>query len=214
MKKIDLSGWNRRNHYEFYKDFTDPCFNLCVNVDVSNAVNYARKNQLSVFLTLLYLSNKATNAVDAFKRRLDSDKNVWQVDCIQPSATVLKADDTFNFCDFTHTEVLQDFVKKGREKMQQALSEPALANVNNRPEQIFYSVIPWLEFTSYKHAANAGFNDVPKIVFGKITAKYTRAPGGESLMMPVSVELSHVLADGLDIAKYIAAFEKNIENLS
>lgn len=214
MKKVDLQSWNRKNHYEFYKDFTDPCFNLCVSVDVSNAVNYAKKNQLSVFLTLLYLSNKATNAVEAFRRRLDSEKNVWQVDCTQPSATVLKADETFNFCDFTHIEELQEFVQEGRKKIQQAMSEAPLANVNNRPEQIFYSVIPWLEFTSYKHAATAGFNDVPKIVFGKITAKNVSASGRESLMMPVSVELSHVLADGLDIAKYIAAFEKNITSLS
>ncbi|WDD96683.1 CatA-like O-acetyltransferase [Thalassomonas actiniarum] len=214
MKKIDLCSWNRRNHYEFYKDFTDPCFNLCVSVDVSNAVNYARQHQLSVFLTLLYLSNKATNAVEAFRRRLDSEKNVWQVDCTRPSATVLKEDETFNFCDFTYTEKLQDFVRKGREQMQEAKSEPALVNVSNHPEQIFYSVIPWLEFTSYKHAANAGFNDVPKIVFGKITAKNASAPDEERLMMPVSVELNHALADGLDIARYIAAFEKNIASLS
>jgi len=214
MKKVDLTHWNRRNHYEFYKDFTDPCFNLCVSVDVTNAVHYARGQQLSVFLTLLYLSNRATNAVDAFKRRLDSEKNVWEVDRLQPSATVLKADETFNFCDFSFSDVLHDFVKKGREKMQQALSEPGLANVTNLPEQIFYSVIPWLEFTSYKHAANAGFNDVPKIVFGKITPKHDAGSGEERLMMPVSVELSHVLADGLDIAKYIAAFEKNIQSVS
>ncbi|WDE02870.1 hypothetical protein SG34_015605 [Thalassomonas viridans] len=214
MKKIDVAHWNRRNHFEFYKDFTDPCFNICVSVDVSVAVRYAREHKLSVFLTLLYLSNKATNAVEAFRRRLDSEQNVWLVDCTQPSATVLKADETFNFCDFIFSEDLHDFVLRGREKMQQALSEPGLANVTNLPEQIFYSVIPWLEFTSYKHAANAGFNHVPKIVFGKITAKSAASAGEERLMMPVSVELSHVLADGLDIAKYIAAFEKNIQHLS
>lgn len=213
MKKIDMNKWKRRNHFEFYKDFTDPSFNICVNVDVSNAVSYAKQHKLSTFLTLLYLSNKATNAVEAFRRRLDQDKNVCLVDCIHPSATVLKDDETFNFCDFTFNADLHRFIEDGQKKIQQALAEPGLANVQNQPDQIFYSVIPWLEFTSYKHAVNAGFSDVPKIVFGKITPRQGPAGSKEQLMMPVSVELSHVLADGLDIAKYVAAFEQEIASL-
>ena len=213
MKKIDISTWKRRNHYLFYKNFTDPCFNLCLNLDVSQAVNYAKKHNLSVFLTLLFLSNKATNEVPAFRRRLDNELNVWEVDCIQPSATVLKADETFNFCDFKFIDDLYTFVKQGKQTMGNALDEPGLANVTNEMDQIFYSVIPWLTFTSYKHASNAGFSHIPKIVFGKITPTSTVDLNKEQLIMPVSVELSHVLADGLDIAKYIAAFEQQIQGL-
>ena len=212
IKKLDISTWNRKNHFEFFKDFSDPSINICCNIDVTSAVALAKNNNKSIFFTLLFLSNKATNDTDAFKLRLDENQQVWIVDKIHPSATVSRADDTFNFCYFRHNDNINDFIEQSEilrdlTLKQQPLS-PETFGKENHDEQIFYSVTPRLKFTSVKHASNNYRTDTPLIVFGKIHQE------GEKLLKPVSVQMHHALADANDIAKYIESFEQKIEALN
>ena len=46
MKKIDISTWYRKEHFEFYSGFEQPFFNVCATVDVSKTLNYCKENKL------------------------------------------------------------------------------------------------------------------------------------------------------------------------
>ncbi len=208
IKAINIETWKRKNHFNFYKNFSDPYFNVCCQVDVTKAAEYSKSKHQSLFFTLLYLSAKACNQVDAFKLRFTEDKQVVEYQCVHPSATLLNQDDTFTFCDFDYQESMPAFLKAAEQARLNALKTESLIHVTNKAEQIFYSVLPWLSFTSYKHANSEIGLGHPKIVFGKITRQGARS------VMPVSVELHHALADGIDIAKYIQHFEENIKNLA
>jgi len=71
---------------------------------------------------------------------------------------------------------------------------------------IHYSVIPWVKFTSFKHARKFDKNDsIPKIVLGK----YQMENG--KMNMPVSVEVHHSLMDGLHVGKYFDLFQKYLD---
>lgn len=68
---------------------------------------------------------------------------------------------------------------------------------------IYYSVIPWISFTSFSHARNYSTREsIPKIVLGKITEQ------NNSLTMPVSVEVHHSLMDGLHVGKYFKLLQE------
>ncbi len=68
---------------------------------------------------------------------------------------------------------------------------------SNRVDLIYYSVTPWVSFTSFKHASRFdNTNTVPRIVFGK------NFDDGEMLKMPVSVEVHHAMMDGIHVGKY------------
>jgi chloramphenicol O-acetyltransferase type A len=209
MKKvqIELSTWKRKNHFNLYKDYDDPCFNICSYINVTNAVNSAKNKNQSIFLTLLHCSAMAMNNVDAFRLRMEEEQ-VWKMNKIHPSATVLREDDTFNFCNFELVDDLDLFIGIAQKARNKAVKDEPLIDFDNKAEQVFYSVIPWIDFTSFKHAASKSCRDVPKIVFGKITG------GQDALKMPVSVELHHALADGMDIGKYLALFQKLIDQIS
>jgi chloramphenicol O-acetyltransferase type A len=153
------------------------------------------------------LSSKAVNHVPAFKLRLDENKQVWSYECIHPSATVLREDETFNFCNFFYIENYNLFIKTAEKARELALIESPLSNVDNQNDLVYYSMIPWLKFTSFKHASSNLELGVPKIVFGKIYQSDDKS------FMPISIELHHALADGLDIAKYIKHFEECINAL-
>jgi len=211
-KLININQWKRKNHFEFYKNFSDPYFNMCCEIDVSNAITFARTHQYSLFLTLLYLSANACNQITAFKLRLTAQNGVEQFNIAQPAATLLTKDETFTFCNFEYHGDIHTFIKQAKIAREQALQQQSLSKVINMPEHVFYSVIPWLSFTGYKHASNGVGIGHPKIVFGKIT-NLTPEQSISKSTMPVSVELHHALADGLDVGKYIEHFQNNINHL-
>lgn len=204
---IDIENWKRKNHFNFYKDFPDPNFNICFTLDITPAYKFAKANQHSPFLVLMYLSSMACNSVDAFKIRLNTQQQPYLINHIEPSATVAKADGIFNFCNMKHCEVLGTFIDINSELVEKALNEAPLAVVENSDNQIFYSITPWLDFTSYKHAKGEGFFDVPRIVFGKINTS------NDKTTMPVSVELHHAIADAIDIARYEQSFNQHMQSV-
>jgi chloramphenicol O-acetyltransferase type A len=207
IKLINIETWKRKNHFNFYKDFYDPYFNVCCQIDVTKVAEYSKIKNISLFFTLLYLSSKACNQVKAFRLRLTEDKQVIEYQKVNPSATLLNDDETFTFCDFEFQDNLKQFVSHAEQARIEALQQESLTKISNTAEQVFYSILPWLSFTSYKHANSSTGVGNPKIVFGKITRQASRS------FMPISVELHHALADGIDIAKYIQCFETNIKDL-
>ncbi len=75
-RRLDLSGWRRRDHYLFFKDFEQPFFNVCTEVDVTALVALAREQERSFFLALLYLSLRAANGVPELRLRIRGDEVV------------------------------------------------------------------------------------------------------------------------------------------
>lgn len=205
---IDVEQWDRKNHFHFYKNFPDPNFNICFNLDITRAYKFAKKHQLSPFLVLMYLSSQACNSVDAFKLRLDKQNTPYLISCVEPSATVANADGIFNFCNMEHHENLSEFIHINKNLVDTSLSEEPLANVKNSDYQVFYSITPWLNFTSYKHAKGVGFFDIPRIAFGKINSL------GKKITMPISIELHHAIADAIDVARYENSFTEHMRNLT
>lgn len=205
---IDIEHWKRKNHFNFYKDFPDPNFNICFNLDITVAFQFAKRHHLSPFLVLMYLSSNACNSVEAFRIRLNKQKKPYIISCVQPSATVANNDGLFNFCNMQHHNNLSKFIDINSELVDDSKKAEPLAHIDNDDCQIFYSITPWLSFTGYKHAKGNSYFDIPKIVFGKFDTT------NDKVAMPVSIELHHAIADAIDIAKYEQSFIKHMSNLA
>ena len=197
---INVEQWVRKNHFNFYRDFQDPNFNICFSMDITSAYQFAKQHQLSPFLVLMYLSSQACNSVEAFKIRMDKQKLPYLVSQVEPSVTVAEKDGLFNFCNMEHHPELTSFININSKCVEASLAAEPLADIDNKDNQIFYSVVPWLNFTGYKHVKGSEYLDTPRIVFGKIEHNNGMAT------MPVSVELHHAIADAIDIAKYQQCF--------
>ena len=154
--KIDVEQWKRKNHFHFYKNFPDPNFNICFTLDITTAYQFAKANQLSPFLVLMFLSSQACNSVEAFRVRLNAKQEPYIINHITPSATVANEDGVFNFCNMEHHQSLSLFINNNSKLVEQSLKEAPLASIKNSDEQVFYSIIPWLNFTGYKHAKGDG----------------------------------------------------------
>ena len=47
---LDIENWNRKEHYNFFKDFDEPFFGVSVEIDCTNAYEFCKKNELNFFL--------------------------------------------------------------------------------------------------------------------------------------------------------------------
>ena len=201
---LDIDSWKRRSHFEFFKDFEQPFFGLCTDLDVSAVYEQTSQKQASsFFLTCLYLSIKASNEIEAFRYRRRDDA-VLVHDVIHGSSTVLRDDRTFGFAYFDYLPDFDRFMTEASKTL--ALARTKTGELDPRPDQddlIHYSVIPWVSFSGLMHARRIPSEEsVPKIVFGK---HYLREG---TRRMPISIEVHHSLMDGLEVGQFLKRYQE------
>jgi chloramphenicol O-acetyltransferase type A len=199
---LDTEAWSRRHLFRLFKDYDDPYFNVCADVDVTPLLAFARGRGLSFFVTYHYLSTKTANEVEPFRYRLRGERVVVH-ERVHAGAIVLLPDDSFTFVYFDFGEDFGAFHESARAKVERARWEPPPLDARaGQDDLIYHSVIPWVSFTGIKHARDSRQkNGIPKVAFGKY-----REAGGRALM-PVSVEAHHALMDGLHAGRFFERFQ-------
>lgn len=203
MKKpLDLTTWARKDHFHFFKQFEEPFFGVCINVDCTQAYEVAKANGYSFFLYYLYQSLKAANTIEPFRYRILADEVVIY-DAVHASPTINRPDGTFGFAYMDYKITLEEFMLAAKKEIEKVQQEKGLVPAMQSENVIHYSSIPWINFTSLSHARSFSYKDsIPKISFGKVTEQQGKK------QMPVSIHVHHALMDGFHVGQYISLFEE------
>lgn len=204
---LDIENWNRKEQFYFFKEYDNPFFNICADVDVTNLLTYTREHHLSFFIASLFLSLRAANSIDEFRYRIRDDRVIVH-DVIHAGSTVLNSDQTFSFCYFDYDGNFQTFNEMASQKLKRYQEGfKSFETAEHRDDMVHYSIIPWISFTSFSHAKRFKTGDaVPKIVFGK----YYEDSGIKK--MPVSVEVHHSLMDGIHVGRFFEVFQNHVNS--
>ncbi|MBU2971888.1 chloramphenicol acetyltransferase [Pseudoalteromonas sp. C2R02] len=199
MTKIDLKTWPRAQHFEFFKGFSDPYFNITVNLNVKDLFVFAKNNRLSFFHSYLFLTLKAANNYQPMCLRIKND-DALAVKPVNASVVQLCEDESFRFSYIDYDNNFNQFDSKAKLAADKAKRADFISNdFNNNEGQLntlHISVLPWLNFTSFKHATHLPNElGIPKLVYGE----YDKSSG----MMPLSIEVHHALMDGVHVAKFV-----------
>ncbi|NNF36239.1 MAG: hypothetical protein HKN68_19200 [Saprospiraceae bacterium] len=198
---IDIEQWNRKETFNFYLSYDQPCFNITAHIKVNSMLNESRTQNFPLGLLSLYYITVAANQVDAFRLRLENLKPV-QYDEIYPGCTILYDDETFGFAYFKYFQDKALFISEGKKVIEQQKKNKTFVPKASDNGLIHCSIIPWISFTSFSHATSKhGDPSIPKIVIGKIYKK------DDESWMPISVEVHHALVDGLQVGKYFEVME-------
>ena len=201
---LDLSTWPRRAHFDFFRQFDEPFFGLTVRVDATEAYQYCKASGQSFFLSYLHKCLLAVNGVEAFRYRVEGGR-VRVYDLIHASATIPRADGTFDFSYIPFAEDFSTFARGAEAEIDRIQSTTGLNVGVAGPDVIHFSAAPWLDFTDMSHARNLKFPDsAPKISVGKLTERDGR------LGMPVSIHAHHGLMDGREVAEFVRLFEAEL----
>lgn len=208
-QQLELESWPRKEHFNFFKDFTHPYFNVCVTLNMASLHTKCRTNNVSFSAAYLFALAQAIEAIPEMRYRLVEGKPVCY-EKVELSVVSLAADNTFRFVtipmetEFT-TFQAQLSVLKEIAHQENLFSERVQKN-EARADVCHVSILPWLNFTSFSHATTQGVSQgIPKCVFGK----YDSATG----MTPLSIDVHHALMDGLHVAKFIAELQKKLDEI-
>ena len=205
MKEIDVETWYRKDLFRYFRSFEDPYFNITANVDVSATHSQSKSSGRPLNLSIMYLALKAANRIPEFRTRMVADK-VVEFEVVHGSQVLLHEDESFSFCLHEAKDSIDEFCANGKRVVEAAKNKKVLDEHPDRVDQIFFSVIPWVSFTSFKNAQRRDHTQsVPRIVFGKIFED------GDRRLMPVSVEVHHAVMDGLHVGRFFEIFQELLQ---
>ena len=208
-REIDLQSWPRRRHFEMFRGFAYPYFNLCVDMDVAPLVRArAACGATSPFTAhLVHALAWAANGVPELRQRIRADAVIEHA-VVHPSITVLMEDETFGFCFFEYTEDAGSFVRSAAAAMERARAAPSVEDEPGRDDFLFMTSIPWVSFTSMMHPIPLDPPDsVPRIAWGRYRNEGGRRP------MPLSLHAHHGLADGLHAGRFFERVEQRLDDV-
>jgi chloramphenicol O-acetyltransferase type A len=204
MKRtLDLARWNRREHFEFFRQYDEPYHGVVVNLDCTRAHTTCQRDRHSFFLTYLHRILQAVNGTDPMRLRMQSDI-VVEYDRIHSGPTIARSDHTFGFClieyvaDFgTFSAAAQTAMERVKEASGLCLQETA-----GRDDLIYFSVLPGIQFTGLTNARRFGASaGVPLITVGRCFAQ------GTKMMLPIAVFVHHALVDGYHLQLFLEKLE-------
>ncbi|KMQ69425.1 chloramphenicol acetyltransferase [Chryseobacterium sp. FH2] len=207
MKVIDIENWNRKEHFEFFSRMVSPYFGFTTEVDCTKAYHKVKENGSSFFAYYLHKSMVAVNSVDALKLRI-IDNQVVLYDIVHAGTTIGRKDGTFGFAFAHYSDDFEIFNAELQSEIEDVQKTIGIRMNNGElgKDLIRHTTIPWNSFSALLHPTPLDKTEsVPKISFGKFTLRDGRK------YLPVSVELHHGLADGIDIAKYLEAFQEQLD---
>ena len=204
---VDLESWNRRAHFELFRAYRHPWFNVTLSIDITDALSWCRSGDRSFYAASLYCSTRAGNAVREFRYRIRGH-GVVEHSSVHPGCTVLRADNTFAFAYYELSEPFQRFAAHVLAETERVKDTSGIDPSVDRDDLIHHSVLPWIAFSSFQHARRGDPDDsVPKIVFGR----HYEAAGRR--VLPVSVEVHHALMDGLHVGRFCELLSREFASL-
>jgi chloramphenicol O-acetyltransferase type A len=205
--EVDINAWERKATYEFFRDYEDPFFNIVANLDVTNLYRYCKENNLAFSLAALFFSLQTANEIREFRLRMIGE-SVVEFNRIEATQTILNDDETFSFCYFPMHDDIFEFDRAGKIEREKYKALKTFDVESDRVDLIYYSAIPWISFTSFKHASRLNNRQtVPRMVFGKIFEQ------GSARKMPFSVEVHHALVDGVHVGKFFSLFQTKLDSV-
>jgi chloramphenicol O-acetyltransferase type A len=199
---VDLATWPRKDHFNFFNQFEEPFFGICIEIDCTIAYDKCKKDGQGFFVYYLHQCLAAANAIESFRLRIEDGK-IYCYDQVHASAVINRADHTFGFSYIDYDPSFETFKLIAKKEIERVQNSSGLVPAGSGDNVIHISAMPWLKFTALTHARSFSFKDsCPKISFGKMTVVNGRK------LMPVAIHVNHALMDGYHVSLFVDEFQQ------
>lgn len=201
MKKLNFKQHPRKDHFDFFNAFDEPFYGVNINLECTDTYYSCKKEGVSFYHYYLHKILMAVNAVPEMRYRI-IDNEVFDVETVHASATVLRDDKTFGYSRMIFSKDFSEFSKNVQSEIDRIKAGSGLDVMKGMVDVIHFTAIPWIKFTSISHARHFGFEDsMPKVSTGKIYKENNK------IFMPFSVHVNHSLVDGYHLGLFIEKLE-------
>lgn len=212
MKKIDLSTWERKSHYAWFSQFSNPSIALDVKMNITNVLDFCKKKGVSSYAVIMYVICKCINENRAFRLRVLNDE-VVEIDAANVAYTIMVNDSCFVNCRADMKNGYEAYAKDVAENQRKYSNSNFVQEEYNSTaiiDDIYCSCIPWVNFASVKQPIPDKIPEsksIPRACWGKYYVE------GQSTYMTLNITANHALVDGLDVANVFNAIQNSFDNI-
>ncbi len=212
-KVIDLKTYPKRKQYNWFSTFSNPCYGIDVEIDVTNLVKYSKETNTSFFINFLYLVNKSMNSVDELRLRVVNNE-VRLYDVINPAFTVMTSSKVFENAVSKWDDNFIEFYKNTKEIIEKIKNQDEVNekyNDKNNYDYYYMTCLPWLDYKAMCHPIPSGDVEscsVPRVCWGKYTLKDNK------YVLLLNITVSHALVDGYPLSQAFKAVQDNVDKLN
>ena len=195
---IDRNTWERDAHDRLFARLEVPFYSVTFRLDVTDAAAWAKRNGVSFYKTMIWVTMRAVNSVDAFLYELRGDE-VFRLDRRDPSYTYMWNEELFGICGtkWTGDESPVSFAARCAEAERNNASPIPAAEADAAGHDVYLSSLPWLD---YEHVTQEfplnSADSTPRILWGKFVED---AEGRKTLSY--TVQVNHRLIDGIHLKR-------------
>lgn len=210
---IDIESWERKDNFNFFRNFLNPCITITSEVECSAAREKAKANGESFFLHYLYAILRAANEIKELRFRVDNEGQILYFGTVDVLCPVrMHANGKFYTVRIPWKEDFGDFHREARHIIDSIPEDgDPYATENGSSEDQRYSVIlvsatPDLYFTSMTHTQERpSGSSYPLLNVGKAVVRDGR------LVMPVAINVHHGFVDGAHLATFFQKVEAYLQ---
>lgn len=200
-KPVDLQSYNRRDHFNYFKNSAYPYVGITAHMDITKFMDDLKSTGNPFYLSFVYHVVTAANSVAEFRRRIENG-GIVEYEYCRASCVVLKDDETFAYTRLNCDKPFEEYLLHGKANIERAKNSGSIEEDEEAASLFFISCIPWVSFTSLTEAVPYPANSNPRFSWGK----YFKQDG--KVLIPVSVFAHHALVDGLHISRFYQKLER------
>jgi chloramphenicol O-acetyltransferase len=203
---IDINNWNRRDLYDHFSRLKLPHFAVAAYIDVTRLLEYKRREGLSFYLSLIYLTTEVLNGIDNFRLRI-IDGQVVSFDTIHTNFTHKRPEEeVFRFYTAPFEGTLRQYVETTSKAI--ASQTTLFGGMGDIPNVVYCSCTPNLDATALINPGMENPDDaIPRVNWGKYVERDGR------WMINVTFTANHRFIDGYHIGLFFERLQSAINDL-
>ncbi len=208
-KPLDMKTWARTPYYNYYAHGSKGMCAVTAELDISALAKKCGNE--NIFVPLLYAITKTINSRQEFRVgycKENGELMIW--DYVSPIHRVFHpATETFTRVCTEWKEDYASFAKGAEADIAKGEKSTAL-NAEEFPESVFeVSYVPWLHYSS----VNMKMSESGKYLAPIVTIGKAQEISG-AVNIPLTMQISHAVADGFHIARFFEEVKKESEALA
>lgn len=208
---IDRKTWERSIYFDYYYNQIKCKYNLNANIEITHLVRKQKERGLKFFPAMLYAIIKAVNRHKEFRMGFNEQGELGYWDEVVPCYTLFhKENETFTDIWSEYNDDFEVFYETVVRDMKQYGNMTGVIKARPGQPRNFcpISCLPWLSFTGFAQDTYTESSFLfPLIKFGKYFKD------GNRIMLPVSVFVSHAVADGYHTCRLINEIQEIAQSL-
>lgn len=205
MKMIDISTWERRIHYQIFRNSVQPQYCVTFELDITHFLQEIKKKDYSFTFPFVYAVSKCANQIEEFRYRFVNGEPAL-FEQINTAFTYLNSKtELFKVVNVKMTDTMDEYVKLAT-KTEHLQKDYFTAPLGNDVFQ--FSAFPWVSYTHISHTDSGNKdNATPLFDWGK----YYKKEG--KIMLPFSVQVHHSFVDGVHIGKLYESLQHYLDSI-